>query len=367
MTDRYGSWTPAGMGGIHALGLEGPALARLADRFRTDRPGCRAQLRGLYFGTLCDTEGRAIDQALLALEGERDRGMLTLHGGPAVVAEARRMLEALGFADGTPACFGGTRLERDLLDALRRTVAPEGVGLFLAGLDGSLAARVGAAAAAARGGDAARAVALIAGLERGWQVRHGFLVPVTVALIGPEHAGKSTLFNRLVGYDRVVVTGVPGTTVDYVDETMMVRGYPLRLVDTPGIGSWADLAAGRSVPLAHPPEWAVLIDVIARAAGGPTDPGEPYRDRAAAMVWNKDDAGAGLPACVPGLAVAALSGRGVDRLVDLLWDRLTDGGRALVSGFFLPAHAAVAGRARGMLAAGRTGAAADLLEQEFEL
>jgi len=59
--------------------------------------------------------------------------------------------------------------------------------------------------------------------------------PVNVALVGRPNVGKSSLLNRLVGRERAVVSAVPGTTRDAVDEVFEKRGKRYRLVDTAGI------------------------------------------------------------------------------------------------------------------------------------
>ncbi len=55
-----------------------------------------------------------------------------------------------------------------------------------------------------------------------------------VVLFGKPNAGKSTLFNRLVGRDAAVVTPIPGTTRDWVSESIEIRGIPITLIDTAG-------------------------------------------------------------------------------------------------------------------------------------
>lgn len=54
-------------------------------------------------------------------------------------------------------------------------------------------------------------------------------------LSGPPNVGKSSLLNRLLGFDRAIVSAVAGTTRDTLEEVVMVRGWPLRLIDTAGI------------------------------------------------------------------------------------------------------------------------------------
>ena len=60
------------------------------------------------------------------------------------------------------------------------------------------------------------------------------------AIVGLPNAGKSSLLNALAGYDRAIVTGVPGTTRDTVEESVLCGGVLLRLIDTAGLRETED-------------------------------------------------------------------------------------------------------------------------------
>ena len=113
---------------------------------------------------------------------------------------------------------------------------------------------------------------------------------VRVVIAGPPNSGKSSLLNALVGYDRAIVTDIPGTTRDHVEVPIALAGVPVRLTDTAGLRESGELVeqmgverARRLVELAdiliwlgepgHSPAHANLIRVHSR-----TD--LPGRDRA---------------------------------------------------------------------------------------
>lgn len=78
--------------------------------------------------------------------------------------------------------------------------------------------------------------ALLDTFERGKLLRDG----VRTAIVGRPNVGKSSLLNALLGFDRAIVTPVPGTTRDTVEETCVLGGVKLRLIDTAGIRDASD-------------------------------------------------------------------------------------------------------------------------------
>lgn len=77
---------------------------------------------------------------------------------------------------------------------------------------------------------------LIATRETGRIIRQG----LRIAILGPPNAGKSSLLNAILGIDRAIVTPVPGTTRDYIEESVELNGFPAVLIDTAGLRETID-------------------------------------------------------------------------------------------------------------------------------
>lgn len=78
---------------------------------------------------------------------------------------------------------------------------------------------------------------LLASAKTGIKIKEGY----SVAIAGRVNVGKSTLFNKLLGYERAIVHQTPGTTRDYIEEGVEIRGLFLRLTDTAGVTNTAEM------------------------------------------------------------------------------------------------------------------------------
>ena len=230
--------------------------------------------RRLVYGTLLGPDGAPIDQALATVSraprsytGE-DTAEFQCHGSPAVLQLGLEALLAQGVRQAGPGEFTRraflngkldlTQAEAvaDLIDAETPAAVRQAAGQ----LSGALGRRVGAiydglvdlmahfhavldypdedidpfrADTIRAGLEEARAglSALLATYERGRYIAGG----VPCVLVGRPNAGKSSLLNALVGYDRAIVTDVPGTTRDTVEARCKLGGVVLKLIDTAGL------------------------------------------------------------------------------------------------------------------------------------
>ncbi len=84
---------------------------------------------------------------------------------------------------------------------------------------------------------------MISSFESGRVYREG----VCVAIVGKPNAGKSSLFNSLLQEDRAIVTPIPGTTRDSLEESLLIEGLLFRLLDTAGLRQAADIVESEGV------------------------------------------------------------------------------------------------------------------------
>ncbi len=297
--------TPAQPGAIGILRLSGTGTCAALDAVFRAKNGKKAgaqRSRTMVLGELLDETGQVIDNVLCVVfpaphsyTGE-DCAELHCHGSPIVLDAGLRAL----FAAGCRHAAGGEFTKRAFLNGQLDLIQAESVVDLIDAetaqqahnavcqLDGALSRTVG------RIYDelmdmAARFYAvvdypdediedlqrqemldtlrraqgelesLVAGFSRGRLMKLG----VPTVLLGKPNAGKSSLLNALLGYDRAIVTDVAGTTRDTVEEKAEVGGVLLRLIDTAGIRQGGDaveaLGVERSRAAAKRATLAVLV------------------------------------------------------------------------------------------------------------
>ncbi|MGE5598343.1 MAG: tRNA modification GTPase, partial [Bacteroidota bacterium] len=175
-------------------------------------------------------------------------------------------------------------------------------------------------------GTAARLAEIIAGAERGRLLREGAMV----ALAGRPNVGKSSLLNAFLGEERAIVAPLPGTTRDAVAEEFSLKGIPIRLVDTAGLGEAGDALEAVSMERTRREiSRADLVLLVLAGNEGLTPEDETAAEEAAAcgrgiVAVNKIDlpqalqdlphAAAGWPV----VRVSALTGQGLEELAEAI-------------------------------------------------
>jgi tRNA modification GTPase len=154
---------------------------------------------------------------------------------------------------------------------------------------------------------------LLSTADEGRVLREG----IRVAIVGLPNAGKSSLLNRLLGMDRAIVSEVPGTTRDTIEESACLRGILFRLTDTAGLRETNDPVEREGVARSgRAMESADLVLHIFDASA--TTPPAPLNEREI-LVANKCDL---LPTeslkHAGAIAVSSLTGEGFDALLDAM-------------------------------------------------
>jgi tRNA modification GTPase len=158
---------------------------------------------------------------------------------------------------------------------------------------------------------------------------------IRVAIIGRPNAGKSSLLNQLLGRNRAIVSPIPGTTRDTIEEMANVRGIPMVFVDTAGLRDSGDEIEVEGVRRSRESlARAELILLVLDGSEGWTDGDERLLDESSGkpriLVRNKAD----LPAKLllpPNLGesfteVCCLTGQGIEDLKDAIKSRVWAGG-----------------------------------------
>ena len=166
--------------------------------------------------------------------------------------------------------------------------------------------------------------ALLRTADQGRILREG----VRTVICGRPNVGKSSLLNRLLGYERAIVSEIPGTTRDTIEEVISLRGIPLRLVDTAGLRESRDQIEREGMDRTRRQvEQADLVLEIFDAGAPPEAAGPETAELPPTIaVLNKTDLGVHegwRDAAV--IRVSCKTGDGLDALADAIFSRVMGG------------------------------------------
>ncbi len=350
--------TPPGTGGLGVVRVSGPSAFAVVDAATRGGRSC-ASFAGhtLHRNRLVGADGGMIDDVLISVfhaprsyTGE-DVAEISAHGSPLILGQILARLLDCGARLARPGEF----TERAYLNGKMDLAQAEAVGDLIAaqtaqaqrlarrqsegrlsqavravrsGVLGVLAqieatidfpedvGELDAAACEAELKTARRQLAdLLATADSGILVREG----LSVVLAGRPNVGKSSLLNALLRTSRAIVTPIPGTTRDVLEETVNLSGVPLRLSDTAGLRETTDEVEQLGVARTRATLSAAdLVLLVLDAETGETPEDADLRRSLAGrphlVVWNKWDLSRQSGPPTNGIAVSALTGWNLDAL-----------------------------------------------------
>ena len=354
---------------IGILRLSGDKAINIVDKLFIPRSGKKmseSEDRKLVFGSLCDLDGQTLDICLCTISraphsytGE-NTAEIQCHGSPAVLRAALDAVFALGARQALPGEF----TKRAFLNGRMDLTSAEAV----ADIIDAETAEAAKNAAGQLGGAIGRRIdkiydfltdlsshyhavldypdediedftlvaykaelhAAIAELKRladsysGGKLLHG---GIPAAIIGRPNAGKSSLLNAVLGYDRAIVTNIPGTTRDTIEEKLRLGGVLLRLTDTAGLRETDDEIERLGVMRSHEAmENAELVIAVIDGNGEVTAEDEEIircAEKAphAVVAVSKSDLGkiAVLPeTTLPVVELSSMTGEGLEKLAEVI-------------------------------------------------
>jgi tRNA modification GTPase len=300
--------TPPGEGGIGVVRVSGQEALPILERlFQPARRGAWRPFR-MRFGRVVADTGATLDEALAVYMRAphsftaEDVAEISCHGGPLVLSRVLALALAHGARQAEPGeftmrAFLNGRIDltqaEATLDVIQARTATA-LALAQAQLGGWLASELRRVRELLLGPlayvtalvdfpeDEVESQELDAPLAEGLQALERLLATADqgvvyrqgarAALVGRPNAGKSSLLNMLLRADRAIVTPIPGTTRDTLEETANLRGIPVVLVDTAGIAETADpverLGVARSRAALAAADLALLV---VDASAAPSD------------------------------------------------------------------------------------------------
>jgi tRNA modification GTPase len=358
--------TPLGEGAIAVVRVSGGESVAVADRlFRGNEKPSEFRSHGQHLGEIVAGD-RAIDQVMLSVHrapasytGE-DLVEISCHGGVFVTAQ---VLEAC-LGAGARAARPGEFTERAFLNGKMDLTQAEAVmdlirartDLALRSAREQLEGRLGDKIRAIRtelvdllahleaaidfpeegiapdqGGDLRRRLdfireqigSLLATADQGRILREG----LRVVIFGPTNAGKSSLLNRLLGYERAIVSPRPGTTRDTIEEVINLRGVPIRLLDTAGLRDSTDDIEREGMARTEKSLRGadLLLHLFDRSVPKPDGFAETTPDQNRLVLLNKND----LPEHpdwrkVEALRICCLSNNGLEGLEEAILNQISE-------------------------------------------
>lgn len=293
--------TPHGAGALALLRLTGSDAVTIADRFSkltSKKTLAEMPTHTIHYGTVIDANGLAVDQVLfLLMHGPKtftgqNTIEITCHNNPYIIETIVQQALAAGARHAQPGEFTRRAVLNNKIDMIQAEAINDLIAAqtltatkqALSQVSGSLSAQLGEVERRLLKSlmlceasfefldeenvsfdnsiqtEINQVLSLLTRLEKSFDVQDILRQGVRVALIGSVNAGKSSLFNALLGRERAIVTPIAGTTRDVIESTVTRDGFQVTLVDTAGLRITDDTIEQEGIKRSH--QEAALADIV---------------------------------------------------------------------------------------------------------
>lgn len=358
--------TPAGQGGIAVIRVSGRDAFDIVQKMWRGKPLAQCTSHTAHLGNILQEDGSVLDQAVITLfrapnsfTGE-DTVEISVHGSRWIQREALNQLMRCGAKPAGPGefsqrAFANGRMDLAQTEAVADLIAAESRAahrLALSQMSGAFSRKLNElreqlihfgslleleldfseedvefADRTQLINSAKETLAVVQRLALSYKSGRAFKEGVPVAIAGAPNVGKSTLLNRLLGCDKAIVSDIPGTTRDIIEDTREIGGILFRFIDTAGLRDTADTVERIGIERAkeHIDRAAVTLWLV--------DPTQPLDAQLASITASSegkrfviltksdlsDDAVtdqilAALPGGCPVISISAKTGLGIDEL-----------------------------------------------------
>lgn len=362
--------TPAGQGGIAVIRVSGREAFDIVQKMWRGKPLAQFTSHTAHLGNILQEDGSVLDQAVITLfrapnsfTGE-DTVEISVHGSRWIQREALNQLMRCGAKPAGPGefsqrAFANGRMDLAQTEAVADLIAAESRAahrLALSQMSGAFSSKLNElreqlihfgslleleldfseedvefADRTQLINSAKETLAVVQRLALSYKSGRAFKEGVPVAIAGAPNVGKSTLLNRLLDCDKAIVSDIPGTTRDIIEDTREIGGILFRFIDTAGLRDTADTVERIGIERAkeHIDRAAVTLWLV--------DPTQPLDAQLASItasteskrfvILTKSDLSGSavtdkileaLPAGCPVLTISARTGSGIDGLKSAL-------------------------------------------------
>ena len=358
--------TPAGQGGIAVIRVSGRDAFDIVQKMWRGKPLAQCTSHTAHLGNISQEDGSVLDQAIITLfrapnsfTGE-DTVEISVHGSRWIQREALNQLmrcgaKAAGPGEFSQRAFANGRMDLAQTEAVADLIAAESRAahrLALSQMSGAFSRKLNElreqlihfgslleleldfseedvefADRTQLINSAKETLAVVQHLALSYKSGRAFKEGVPVAIAGAPNVGKSTLLNRLLDCDKAIVSDIPGTTRDIIEDTREIGGILFRFIDTAGLRDTADTVERIGIERAkeHIDRAAVTLWLV--------DPTQPLEAQLASItapsegkrfvILTKSDLSddavtnqilAALPGSCPVISISAKTGSGIDEL-----------------------------------------------------